>query len=295
MGRGARIVFAKTDFVPEVFASLSRTRHPEPFVLLTHNSDLPVTARLFESAPACVSRWYALNVDHDAPRLVPIPSGMERPGGGGHRADYAKVPAAWDANTPVVRRHMAFGCWNSKNNIGERLTARRAFEGRPDVVWRTFGLGHHDFLRMCGESRFVISPPGNGIDCHRTWEAMYMGAIPIVRRSHHTNGFPDLPMALVEDWNSLTDDALSQMHTRYSGMRWNLDQLFFPGLGRADSSRRRESVDGRARSAYAHVESSAFTNSAASPRTPSTASAAAVEARSTANASRVRARIATVF
>jgi hypothetical protein len=221
-------VFIKTDFAPQAFAWLSRIPRPDPFVLITHNSDFPITRRLFESAPACVRRWYALNVDHAAPDLVPIPSGMERPGGGGYSADYSKVPAAWQASAPAGRRSLAFACWNDRNNAAERSAARAAFEGRAGIAWRELGIGHDDFLKMCGESRFVISPPGNGIDCHRTWEAMYMGAIPLVRSSPHTNGFTDLPMVAVGDWNSLTDETLSETYARYQGIAWNLEKLFFP-------------------------------------------------------------------
>ena len=28
--------------------------------------------------------------------------------------------------------------------------------------------------------RFGVSPRGNGLDCHRTWEMLYFGMIPIV-------------------------------------------------------------------------------------------------------------------
>ena len=183
LGRGARIVFVKTDFISQVFAFLSRMPHPEPFILITHNSDLPITRRLFESAPACVFKWYAVNVDHHAPQLIPIPIGMERPGGGGYSADYSQVPAAWQANTGAGRQYLACGCWNTATNAPERSMARKSFEGRPAIVWRELGLSHHDFLRMCGESRFVISPPatastaiGPGKRC--TWERFRSSRAP---------------------------------------------------------------------------------------------------------------------
>ena len=31
--------------------------------------------------------------------------------------------------------------------------------------------------------KFALSPEGNGIDCHRTWECLYLGVIPIVKKS----------------------------------------------------------------------------------------------------------------
>ncbi|MGK4301821.1 hypothetical protein, partial [Klebsiella pneumoniae] len=40
-----------------------------------------------------------------------------------------------------------------------------------------------DYLIDLSESYFVLSPPGMGQDCYRTWEAIFMGSIPIVKSS----------------------------------------------------------------------------------------------------------------
>ena len=36
-----------------------------------------------------------------------------------------------------------------------------------------------EYLRTLGQHRFVLSPRGNGLDAHRTWEALMVGTIPI--------------------------------------------------------------------------------------------------------------------
>jgi hypothetical protein len=226
LGRGARVVFVKTDFVPTAFAHLQRIADPEPFVLVTHNSDYAINARLFGTAPPCVAAWYALNVAHEAPNLFPIPTGMQRPGGGGHSADYAMVPRAWKRATD--RPNIAFSCWTTKNNPRERTPVEEAFRDRKSITRREPTLSHLDFLTECGRSRFVISPPGNGIDCHRTWEAMYMGAIPLVSRSIHMEAFAGLPLVLVDDWSRMTDDELARIHAEYSARSWTHEKLFFP-------------------------------------------------------------------
>ena len=38
----------------------------------------------------------------------------------------------------------------------------------------------HAYRQLLLRSKYVLSPPGNGPDCHRTWESIYLGAIPIV-------------------------------------------------------------------------------------------------------------------
>lgn len=55
---------------------------------------------------------------------------------------------------------------------------------------------------------FVASPAGNGLDCHRTWEAIYLGVVPIVENNRMNKYFKSLglPMILVDKtkWDTLS-------------------------------------------------------------------------------------------
>lgn len=55
---------------------------------------------------------------------------------------------------------------------------------------------------------FVISPHGNGLDCHRTWEALCLGCIPIVKTSPLDPLFDGLPVLIVNNWSDINDDLL---------------------------------------------------------------------------------------
>ena len=46
---------------------------------------------------------------------------------------------------------------------------------------------------------------GIGADCHRTWEAMYLSIVPIVKRSAMAEHFWEigLPLMIVDDWREL--------------------------------------------------------------------------------------------
>ena len=41
-----------------------------------------------------------------------------------------------------------------------------------------------EYLMALGRHRFVISPRGNGLDAHRTWETLLVGSIPSMRRTY---------------------------------------------------------------------------------------------------------------
>lgn len=57
---------------------------------------------------------------------------------------------------------------------------------------------------------YTLSPPGAGPDCHRHWEAIMLGCIPIVLRSSATRILDDLPCLQVEDWGEVTKERLEK-------------------------------------------------------------------------------------
>ena len=58
--------------------------------------------------------------------------------------------------------------------------------------------------------KFILSPQGAGLDCHRTWEALICGLIPIVKTSTIDELFKTLPVIIVQDWNEINETALNQ-------------------------------------------------------------------------------------
>jgi hypothetical protein len=57
---------------------------------------------------------------------------------------------------------------------------------------------------------FVLSPPGAGIDCHRTWEAIHIGCIPIVLSSNLNELYEDLPIVILESWDEINEEYLEK-------------------------------------------------------------------------------------
>lgn len=55
---------------------------------------------------------------------------------------------------------------------------------------------------------FWLSPRGNGIDCHRTWEALYLDTIPIVWSSTLDSLFANLPILVIKDWKEINENFL---------------------------------------------------------------------------------------
>lgn len=79
------------------------------------------------------------------------------------------------------------------------------------------------------EYAFVLSPFGNGMDCHRTWEALLCGCIPIVRSSVFNELFDGLPVLIVDKWEDISLQllvtTLSQFKDRLDNNEFNYDKL----------------------------------------------------------------------
>jgi hypothetical protein len=75
------------------------------------------------------------------------------------------------------------------------------------------------------EYAFVISPHGNGLDCHRTWEALVLGCIPIIKTSSIDILFQDLPVLIVSDWSDINEELLTNTIKTFRSAVFNYDKL----------------------------------------------------------------------
>ena len=72
---------------------------------------------------------------------------------------------------------------------------------------------------------FVASPHGNGLDCHRTWEALVLGCIPIVKTSGLDSLFDEIPVLIVKDWGDITQELLEKTVNDFKVRNFNYDKL----------------------------------------------------------------------
>lgn len=74
---------------------------------------------------------------------------------------------------------------------------------------------------MSSEYMYWLSPPGAGLDCHRTWEAMFVGSVPIVPRTSLDDLYADgdLPILVVDDLAEVTDELLLAHAPRFAQIR----------------------------------------------------------------------------
>lgn len=96
------------------------------------------------------------------------------------------------------------------SSIPDRQRAFEVLRDSPACHFVTRRLRQEECWRAHGEYAFQISPRGNGLDCFRTWESLFLGVIPIVRSSPLDALYraEQLPVVIVEAWEQVTEANL---------------------------------------------------------------------------------------
>lgn len=64
---------------------------------------------------------------------------------------------------------------------------------------------------------------GRGLDTHRTWEALSLGAIPIVMRNSLDPVYRHLPVMVIGDVSEFTPDNVEAFYRELQGRKDSLD------------------------------------------------------------------------
>jgi len=61
-----------------------------------------------------------------------------------------------------------------------------------------------NFWEEISDKVFVLCPPGNGMDTHRTWEVLMLGRIPIIKKLPINDVYDKLPVWIIDDWEDFS-------------------------------------------------------------------------------------------
>jgi len=75
--------------------------------------------------------------------------------------------------------------------------------------------------------KFVISPEGNGVDCHRHYEALMYGCIPIIEKNPLTEEkYKNIPVLWTTDYSEITEEYLNQTYPSFLEKEYDFSKLF---------------------------------------------------------------------
>jgi hypothetical protein len=198
-----------------------------PYTLITHNSDMAASEELIGLIDENLRAWFAQNNTYAHERVTPIPIGLE------NLHHYrAGIPAKFSAiRQPRRKRNRVLVSFNVSTNPAEREAIHDLARQLDCADCIPQWLDQDTYLRTLAEYRFVLSPPGHGLDTHRTWEAMYLGVIPIVGDSVAMRSFQELglPIWILQNWHSLAKVRAEDLEEKYEGLiaRFSDPALYF--------------------------------------------------------------------
>lgn len=202
------IIFIKTDFVESFFRDKYEDMEGGT-TIITHNSDFPIDEgkRKYLDLPK-VERWFGMNAYISHPKLIPIPIGIAN-----KRYKHGNVELLEKIKSKKLEKaRLLYINFNIRTNPAKRKPIMKIFQDKGYEI-RT-KLSQREYLEDVASSKFCISPPGNGVDCHRVWECLYLGTIPIVERHDAFKDF-DVPIIQVDDWNDITEEYLRDIYTPF--------------------------------------------------------------------------------
>lgn len=193
-----KIIFVKTDYLPKFKQSIL----PDidySFKLITHNSDIGVYECDFDLLnDTRLIQWFGMNCHVEHEKLTPIPIGIANaqwPHGDEdllRKVSSLSIPKKdriycnFDPNTNILRRSIL-------NDL----------QDNPIVDIQSNSLDQEGYWEKLASYRYVISPPGNSVDCHRIWESLYLGTIPICLTHISLKAFEELPIIFKETYQDL--------------------------------------------------------------------------------------------
>lgn len=215
-----------------------------PFVLVSGDGDTAVSADLLnQSAIAALLEsellvsWFAQNLSTSHPKLQHLPIGLdyhtmwERPGAWGISAMSAIAQENTLFNTlasapPFSDRYMNAYCnWRPVPGWGDREACYAQID-RSICLFESGSVSRASTWKRQTEFMYVVSPEGIGMDCHRTWEAILLGCVPIVKRNSVTPLYEKLPVIVVDDWTEVNSHYLREYSNNFSSKKFDYSSVF---------------------------------------------------------------------
>lgn len=177
------------------------------FTLVSHNEDTNITEAylpLLESPKLLF--WHAQNVMIQHPKLGGLPIGIANSMWPHGNQDILQEVCS----KGIEKTHSVFFNFSIWTNRAERTACYELLKHK--LPWQE-SQPFCPYLETLATYKYAISPPGNGIDCHRIWECIYLGVIPIVLRSTFTERVNSrFPCILLDKWEDFNENLLLQVY-----------------------------------------------------------------------------------
>lgn len=232
-------------FISHILPNLKK-----PFILVGGDCDKTIPNDIFPSTKAfdefidnpLLLHWFSQNLAYSHPKMTAIPIGLDYHtissiGGFGEPDTF---PADQESQMFFTREN-SVPFWERANkcyaNFHFSMNTRYGYDRKQAIQQIRKELVFYEYKpvkrsltwQRQTDFAFVISPHGNGYDCHRLWEALVLGCIPIVKTSVLDNLYEDLPVLIVKEWSDITkkllDETIEEFKEKHELNEFNYDKL----------------------------------------------------------------------
>tara|TARA_B100000963_G_scaffold347659_1_gene354265 strand:- start:198 stop:1079 length:882 start_codon:yes stop_codon:yes gene_type:complete len=197
----------------------------KPSILVTSDGDRPVpgsystdTVNLILNCDNIV-KWYTQNYDmsnnHHKFKHMPIGMDFHSPWMLVENDPYKKLLFMLNIRLSTKNKNKSQILSDTHTHLTNpiRKTLFETIKNNKYVVFTKRRLTFVEITRAYNNFLFVLSPEGNGLDCHRTWELLLAGCIVIVKSSSLDKMYIDnqLPVVILNDWSELNNNIETKL------------------------------------------------------------------------------------
>jgi len=220
LSKKPRIIFLFTDWV-DAFKKQILPNIDYKFKLITHNADTGVYEKDLDLLnDDRLIRWFGMNCYLKHPKLTSIPIGIaNKKWAHGNEELLQKVI---DMDLPKVNK--IYCNFNENTSFARVAILKNLIEKENGLGLINFDcrkLDQEEYWKKLASYKYTISPPGNGVDCHRIWESMYLKTIPICLENISLTQFAGLPMISIGSYDNLGEELPKNVGSLTSPLDFN--------------------------------------------------------------------------
>lgn len=182
--------------------------------LIVGDSDFPLKESTISELIPFFIEIYSVNFRQESLAMIKnLPLGLEsqRYRSAGQIRDFKKLPKY----EPSMRPNGILVAWNDDTFTSERKEAREILRLSPSVFEFRDRVPARTIHKMMRKSKLVACPRGNGIDTHRFWESLYLGALPVLLKKNRLTNEPDWPCYEIDSWHQVSSWTASELTDIY--------------------------------------------------------------------------------
>ena len=239
------IIYFHVDFINILKLNLHLINYN--FILVSGDGDYTNPTDLFSSEDEFsnfinnekITKWYSQNCIIEHPKIEKIPIGLDYHTLSKKKHYWGEIKTPIEQENELINIHLKskkfwerqikcysnfhFADYGNKfgysrkdviNSISSELIFYEPIQIERKITWENQT-----------EYAFVISPHGNGLDCHRTWEALVLGCIIIVKKSPLDSLYEDLPVLIINEWSDIREELLKNTITEFKNKKFNYEKL----------------------------------------------------------------------